>query len=56
MCGLTRNPATIYPNTRGCFSLLKIRVTIPADIRMYARSLISSGISAIFYLYFLPLT
>ena len=32
MCGETRNPATIYPSTIGCFSFLNIRVTIPATI------------------------
>ena len=40
MFGLTRNPATTYPSTRGCFSRLNMMVTIPATTRISARSFI----------------
>ena len=43
MLGPTRNPATKYPNTRGCLSFLKTMVTIPATMRIRARSLTSIG-------------
>ena len=44
--GPTKNPATIYPRTRGCLSHLKMMVTMPATIKMSARSLTRMGKSA----------
>ena len=58
MCGLTTNPATIYPSTSGCFSRLKSIVTTPATTSMRARSLTNVGISDISILlmcYLIPL-
>ena len=49
ICGLTRNPATIYPNTNGWRSFLNNKVTRPATIRISARSCIKWGISAIYF-------
>jgi hypothetical protein len=53
-CGLARNPATMYPSTRGCLRRLKISVITPAHIRMSARSLIigaKEDISAIHFMF-----
>ena len=33
-----KNPATIYPNTNGCFSHLNTTVITPAVIRIMAKS------------------
>ena len=46
--GPARIPATIYPRTTGCFSHLNRMVTIPARIRITARSEISEGMCDIF--------
>ena len=43
MCGLARNPATTYPNTKGCFNFLKSKVITPAQISISARSAMSVG-------------
>ena len=48
ICGLTINPATIYPSTSGCLSLLNSKVTVPATTRISAKSFTNSGNSAIF--------
>ena len=40
MCGDTKKPATMYPNTSGCFSFLKISVTTPATTSISAKSFI----------------
>ena len=48
MCGLAMKPATMYPNTNGCLSRLKMRVVSPAHISMSARSIINGDNSDIF--------
>ena len=48
ICGLTMNPATIYPSTGGCLSRLNSKVTVPATTRISAKSFTNSGNSAIF--------
>ena len=37
-CGLTRNPAMMYPSIGGCFRAREMTVKMPAAIRMTARS------------------
>ena len=37
--GPTKKPATMYPNTNGCFNSLNITVITPAEMRMSAKSL-----------------
>ena len=46
-CGPTRNPATMYPSINGCFRALNIRVIIPAEMNMRARSLTRLRFSSI---------
>ena len=41
--GLAMNPATIYPNTKGCFNLLNIKVITPAETNIRAKSTIKVG-------------
>ncbi len=48
MLGLTKKPATTYPRTSGCFSRLKIMVTIPATTRISAKSFIRCGNSLMY--------
>ena len=43
-CGDIRNPASIYPRTRGCFILLNTMAMMPAVSIIMARSLIMAGI------------
>ena len=47
MCGETKNPATMYPKTRGCLSFLNNKVMKPATTRIRARSFTSTGSSDI---------
>jgi hypothetical protein len=42
-CGPVKNPATIYPNTKGWFNHLNMMVIIPAIINIKAKSLIIDG-------------
>jgi hypothetical protein len=46
-CGLAKNPATMYPNTKGCFRRLKTSVMTPAQIKISAKSLIRGANSDI---------
>ena len=46
-CGLAKNPATIYPNTKGCLRRLKTSVITPAQIKISAKSLIRGANSDI---------
>jgi hypothetical protein len=47
-CGLARNPATMYPNTKGCLRRLKTSVITPAQIKISAKSLIRGANSDMF--------
>lgn len=42
-------PATMYPNTNGCLSRLKMIVVIPAHVRINAKSIINGDNSDILY-------
>ena len=48
--GPTRKPATMYPSISGCFNALKIRVMMPAEMNIRARSLTRFRLSSIFFI------
>ena len=52
MWGLAKKPATIYPKTKGCFSFLKTKVIMPAQIKIRAKSEIKGANSDIMLMIF----